>query len=113
MKKGLKTLVNTNNGKSGGLLKGDRHSAPSGGIKAIVEDASNKPVLLEQGEIIITRKAAKEHCETLSEINQSGGGVAIPCERMDDNGDVFNSGGGVGGDGGVYGNPFLKAIFGL
>jgi hypothetical protein len=103
-------IIETNNGKKGGLFKGKRHS--EGGIKAIVSD-SKTPIEVEQGEIIITRKAAKEHCETLSEINQSGGGVAIPCERMDDNGDVFNSGGSVVSDGGVYGNPFLKAIFGI
>jgi len=90
-----KKIVETNNGKKGGLFKGKRHS--EGGIKGIVTDTNN-PIEVEQGEIIITRKAAKEHCETLSEINQSGGGVAIPCERMDGNGDVFNEGGSINGE---------------
>jgi len=81
--------VITSDGKSGGWLKGKRHS--EGGIKAIVTD-SGTPVELEGGEIIITRKASKEHCEELSRINQSGGGVAIPCD-ISDNKNTFRDGG--------------------
>ena len=82
--------VVTSDGKGGGWLKGKRHS--EGGIKAIVTD-SGTPVELEGGEIIITRKASKEHCEELSKINQSGGGVAIPCDVSDSAKSTFGDGG--------------------
>jgi hypothetical protein len=65
----------TNDGKKGGLLKGDTHE--DGGIKAIVVD-TGQPVELETDEIIINAKSAKKHRKILSEINQDGGGVAIP-----------------------------------
>ena len=74
-------LIETNNGKVGGTLKGkphnDKKGNPVGGIKAVVTD-NNKPVELEGGEVIINKAAAKKHWRTLSEINQSaGGGVPI------------------------------------
>ena len=71
----------TNEGRKGGTLVGDKHSAPSGGIRAVVvSDYGNKPVLLESEEVIINAQAAKNNCELLSKINQSAGnGVALKC----------------------------------
>ena len=80
----------TSDGKKGGWLKGKRHSA--GGMKAVVVNTGT-PIEVEGGEIIITRKAAKEHCEELSKINQSGGGVAIPCDVSDSAKSTFADGG--------------------
>jgi hypothetical protein len=73
-------------GKTGGLLVGRRHS--EGGIKAI-NKATNTPIEMEGGEVVITRNAVSDNKkrmfegqmltnkEILSKINQSGGGVAI------------------------------------
>lgn len=62
----------------GGVLVGKKHG--SGGIKAVIEGTS--PIELQSGEVIINAKAAKEHCEELSEINQSAGnGVAFDCNN--------------------------------
>lgn len=63
--------------QGGGLLVGESHA--NGGIKIATPEGQ---IEAEGGEIIITKKAAKEHCEELSAINQSGGGVAIPCNDM-------------------------------
>lgn len=61
----------------GGVLQGPKHG--DGGIKA---KSPNGLLEVEGGEIIINAAAAKEHCEQLSEINQSaGGGVAFPCDH--------------------------------
>lgn len=74
----------TSNGKPGGLLKGKTHE--DGGIKAVIVD-TKEPVELETDEVVITAPAVKDqtvrnysgtNAEILSEINQSGGGVAIP-----------------------------------
>lgn len=70
-------MQQTNQGKSGGLLKGDRHSDKSGGIKAVVTDDKNKPVLLESGECIINREAVKKYWRELHRINTSTGGKPI------------------------------------
>ena len=79
-------MKETNDGRKGGTLKGDPHSAPSGGMPAVVTNAGNKPVLLEGDEVIITKPAVKDtkvrtitgtNKEILSKINQSGGGVPI------------------------------------
>lgn len=79
-------MTETNDGRKGGMLKGDAHSAPSGGMPAIVTNAGNKPVLLEGNEVIINKKSVADptvktitgtNKEILSEINQSGGGVPI------------------------------------
>ncbi len=68
--------METNDGRKGGLLKGDSHQAPSGGISAVIVD-SNRPVLLEGGEAVIAKKAVEKYHELLSAINQSAGGVPI------------------------------------
>jgi hypothetical protein len=76
----------TNNGKSGGTLIGKPHT--QGGIKAVVTDDNNRPVELEGGEAIITKRAVKKHHKILSKINQDGGGVPIvapgSAERVDE-----------------------------
>lgn len=84
----------TGDGKKGGVFEGKRHS--EGGIKAVVVDIG-KPIEVETGEIIITRKASAEHCEELSKINQSGGGVAIPCNKVADDGgnNIMEEGGAI------------------
>lgn len=111
----------TNNGANGGELKGDSHSAPSGGIHAVVGD-SNTPVLLEGEEIIINKKSSQDpnprhqlcdvdgdNCEVktnkeiLSDINsQDGRGVKI----LEDGGEV-----GVYGDGGEVGSKMVYSIY--
>ena len=62
-------------GNKGGMLVGASHD--NGGIDI---KTPNGKIEAEGGEIIITKKASEEHCELLSEINQSGGGIAIPCD---------------------------------
>ena len=63
--------------KSGGVLIGKAHSDEGGGIQAtVVED--NRKILIEAGEVIINKHAAKKHWRKLNEINQSAGnGAAI------------------------------------
>lgn len=109
--------IETNKGQGGGLLEGESHD--NGGIKAVVTD-TNQPVELEGGEIIINKESSKEHCETLSEINQSGGGVEIPCDTLKgETKDNMQTGGRImdedcGCDsGGYFHNEYLKAIFGV
>lgn len=65
----------TLSGKKGGLLVGKRHS--DGGMPVIVKNVRNRPIEVEGGEIIITRRAAQKHWKLLSKINQDGGGVPI------------------------------------
>jgi type I restriction-modification system DNA methylase subunit len=79
-------IEETGSGKTGGMLVGRRHS--EGGIKAI-NKATNTPIEMEGGEVVITRNAVSDNKkrmfegqmltnkEILSKINQSGGGVAI------------------------------------
>lgn len=68
-------MKETNDGKKGGLLDGEKHT--NGGIKAVVTD-TGAPVELEAGEIIINSEASKLHWKALNEINQSAGdGVPI------------------------------------
>jgi len=70
----------TSSGKKGGLLVGPSHA--KGGIKGVVSE-TQQPIEVEGGEIIINKAASKQHCETLSKINQSaGGGVPIPCDKQ-------------------------------
>jgi len=75
-----------NEGRKGGLLKGDAHSDPSGGINAVVTDSNDKPVLLEGEEVIINKKAVNApgektlkgtNKEILHQINTSTGGKPI------------------------------------
>lgn len=78
----------TNNGKNGGLLKGDSHD--NGGIKVVITD-DNRPVEVEGGEVIINKHAAKKHWKTLSKINQSAGnGVPITEPQFKAGGNLEN-----------------------
>ena len=73
-------------GSTGGVLVGKRHS--EGGIKAI-NKATNTPIEMEGGEVVITRNAVSDDTkrefegqmltnkEILSKINESGGGVSL------------------------------------
>ncbi len=80
-------MKQTSDGLQGGMLKGDPHSAPSGGIDAVVVTDNNKPVKLEGDEVIINKKSVKDpevktlrgtNKEILSQINtQDGNGVPI------------------------------------
>jgi len=86
------TIVSSNkdlgsNGIKGGIFKGDRHSAPSGGIAVSVEGGGN--VLVEDSEPIIVPEAVNSNTlvsfdgkkmkpkEVISKINTSYGGVPI------------------------------------
>ena len=93
----------TNEGRKGGMLDGDPHSAPSGGIKAVITDDSNRPVLLEGKEAIINKKSVNSNTkhnfdgkemtnkEVLSAINTEngngvpimGGGGIVPCNCLE------------------------------
>lgn len=78
--------VRHNQGEAGGYLVGNRHS--EGGIKA-VNKSTGQPLEMEGGEVVITRDAVSDprkrsfngkmmtNRQILSEINQSGGGVAF------------------------------------
>ena len=78
--------VRHNKGEAGGYLVGRRHS--NGGIKA-VNKSTGQPLEMEGGEVVITRDAVSDNTkrsfngkmmtnrQILSEINQSGGGVAF------------------------------------
>lgn len=75
-----------NEGRKGGYLKGDSHDEPSGGIKAVVTDSNNKPVLLEGDEVIINKKSVNDpskktlsgtNKEILHQINTEHGGKPI------------------------------------
>jgi hypothetical protein len=78
--------VRHNQGEAGGYLVGRRHS--NGGIKA-VNKSTGQPLEMEGGEVVITRDAVSDpkkrsfngkmmtNRQILSEINQSGGGVAF------------------------------------
>ena len=87
--------IRHNQGEAGGYLVGNRHS--EGGIKA-VNKSTGQPLEMEGGEVVITRDAVSDpkkrsfngkmmtNRQILSEINQSGGGVAFA-----DGGDVPES----------------------
>lgn len=63
--------------KSGGVLIGKAHADEGGGIAAVVVE-DNRKILIEAGEVIINKHAAKKHWRKLNEINQSAGnGAAI------------------------------------
>src|SRR6056300_1535277 len=78
--------IKHNQGEAGGYLVGRRHS--TGGIKAI-NKSTGQPLEMEGGEVVITRNAVSDptkrsfngkmmtNREILSNINQSGGGVAF------------------------------------
>lgn len=84
--KAVKNYFEHKSGSAGGLLVGKRHS--EGGIKAI-NNSTGQPLEMEGGEVVITRDAVSDPTpvefegkkmtkrEVLSEINQSGGGVAF------------------------------------
>ena len=84
--KSVKNYFEHKSGSAGGLLVGKRHS--EGGIKAI-NNSTGQPLEMEGGEVVITRDAVSDPTpvefegkkmtkrEVLSEINQSGGGVAF------------------------------------
>lgn len=65
------------NSTKGGLLVGKTDRDGGEGIKV---QAPEGQIIMGGGEVIINEEAAKTHCEELSEINQSTGGVAIPCD---------------------------------
>lgn len=89
----------TNNAKKGGLFEGRSHA--EGGIKAVNVD-TDQPIEVEGNEVIINKKSVADDTlhtfngkkmtnrEILSEINQSGGGVAFEkggetdSEKMED-----------------------------
>ena len=94
-------VIETNNAKRGGLLKGKLHS--EGGMPVVITNAGNKPIEVESEEVVINRRSVQctdckhdfdgkqmTNKEILSEINQQGGGVAI-----------YKSGGEVMADGGT------------
>jgi len=78
--------IKHNQGEAGGYLVGRRHS--TGGIKA-VNKSTGQPLEMEGGEVVITRDSVSDpikrsfngkmmtNRQILSEINQSGGGVAF------------------------------------
>jgi len=82
----IKDYFSGGSGSTGGVLVGKRHS--EGGIKAI-NKATDQPIEMEGGEVVITRNAVSDNRkrqfqgqmltnrEILSKINESGGGVAI------------------------------------
>ena len=84
--KGVKDYFAGGSGSTGGVLVGKRHS--EGGIKAI-NKATNTPIEMEGGEVVITRNAVSDNKkrefegqmltnkEILSKINVSGGGVSL------------------------------------
>jgi 3'-phosphoadenosine 5'-phosphosulfate sulfotransferase (PAPS reductase)/FAD synthetase len=87
----LNKIAQTSNAKKGGLFTGKSHA--EGGIPAIVTD-TGQPIEVEGGEAIITKKATAMFCNELSEINQAGGGVPIPCpDDVEKIMDKFDKGG--------------------
>lgn len=60
---------------SGGLLIGKKHSDLGDGIKAIVKE-DGRPILIESGEVIVNKEAAKLHWKALDKINTSAGNGA-------------------------------------
>jgi hypothetical protein len=88
--------------QKGGLAVGPSHK--NGGIPGIIK-SSGDPIEFEGGEIIITKDASEKHCETLSKINQDGGGVPIPCDTQG-NETRFESGGKT-----PYAPDYLQRIF--
>jgi hypothetical protein len=82
----VKKYFSHNSGAAGGVLVGKRHS--EGGIKGI-NKSTGQPLEVEGGEVVITRDAVSDttkrefmgkqmtNREILSQINQSGGGVAF------------------------------------
>lgn len=89
-------MIKTSNATKGGSLVGKSHKEPGGGMKAIIVE-SKRPILIEGGEVIINKHAAKKHWKTLSKINQSAGnGVAIAEP-------VFEKGGNTSFDYGIAG----------
>jgi hypothetical protein len=82
----VKEYMTHKSGSAGGLLVGKRHS--EGGIKAI-NKSTDQMLEMEGGEVVITRDAVSDptlrefdgkqmtNREILSQINQSGGGVAF------------------------------------
>ena len=82
----VKDYFSGGSGSTGGVLVGKRHS--EGGIKAI-NKATDQPIEMEGGEVVITRNAVSDNRkrqfqgqmltnrEILSKINESGGGVPI------------------------------------
>jgi len=83
----------TNDGRKGGIFHGKTHQDSGGGIKAVVDN--ERPILVENGEVIINKVASKKYWKELSKINQSAGnGVAIgPPQGAEDDGGEFGEGG--------------------
>ncbi len=67
------------NSDEGGLLVGKTDKGNGKGIKVLAPEGD---IIMGGGEIVINEKSSTKHCETLSEINQDGGGVAIPCDEQ-------------------------------
>lgn len=84
------------NTDKGGLLVG---KTDRDGGEGIVVQAPEGEIRMGGGEVIINEEAAKLNCEELSRINQSTGGVAIPCGlqktankgKFDDGGKINNN----------------------
>ncbi len=103
----------TSDGKQGGMLKGDAHSAPSGGIQAVVVTDNNKPVLLEGKEVIINKTNVADpeihtytgtNAQVLSQINTQGGNGVPIATNPDGTPTEFRYGGSIAGND-LMGNP--------
>lgn len=70
----------------------DKPHSKNGGIKAVVADDNNRPILIESGEVVINKEAALRFHKELSAINESTGGVPIKKPVVKSK---FKSGGGI------------------
>lgn len=91
----------TNEGRDGGLVDGDFHSDPSGGVKTVITDAGNKPLLVEKNEVVIKKEAVQDpnvrtitgtNKEILHKINTSAGGTPILAEggQIEDKDEIYS-----------------------
>ena len=80
-------MKSTNDGKKGGLLKGDSHD--DGGIKAIVTD-TGQPVELEGEEVIINKKSMQDQTEY--SVKGTPKEIASAINSVDGNGVKFQEG---------------------
>jgi hypothetical protein len=80
-------MKSTNNGKKGGLLKGDSHA--KGGIQAVVTD-TGQPVELEGEEVIINKKSMQD--ETEYNVKGTPKQIASAINSVDENGVKFDEG---------------------
>tara|TARA_Y100000741_G_scaffold178071_1_gene135211 strand:+ start:88 stop:444 length:357 start_codon:yes stop_codon:yes gene_type:complete len=80
-------MKSTNDGKKGGLLKGNSHD--DGGIKAIVTD-TGQPVELEGDEVIINKKSMNSDKEYT--VTGTPKEIASAINSVDNNGVKFDEG---------------------